>query len=65
MGDNGDKVPYFWILQFRGEDSQPEIVALSETKIEVRQELFVYFLSSIFKNTKNQIKVNNKTRHDL
>ncbi|KAL4223566.1 hypothetical protein ACF0H5_017036 [Mactra antiquata] len=33
MGENGDREPYFWIFQFREDEVEPQIVALSETKL--------------------------------
>lgn len=32
IGTNGDKVPYFWIYQFVGEDRKAVIVAESEDR---------------------------------
>ncbi|XP_052799234.1 receptor-type guanylate cyclase gcy-13-like [Mya arenaria] len=32
IGMNGDRVPFFWMNQFRGEDTQPEVVAISTDK---------------------------------
>ncbi|XP_053376167.1 atrial natriuretic peptide receptor 1-like [Mercenaria mercenaria] len=39
MGLTGDRIPYFWIYQFVGDNSELEIVALSETKVKKITEI--------------------------
>ena len=35
MGPDGDKIPYFWVIGYVGDDMEPTIIAESEDKNRV------------------------------
>jgi len=50
MGPDGDKIPYFWVIGYVGDDMEPTIIAESEDKNRVGM-LDVYHVFSLVSYT--------------
>jgi len=53
IGMNADKIPYFWVFQYRGENSVPLLVAESDNKNKVCHYVFMccmvsWYISFLF-----------------
>ena len=53
MGPDGDKIPYFWVIGYVGDDMEPTIIAESEDKNRVGM-LDVYHVFSLVSYTRQK-----------